>query len=299
MNARRIALATTPDALPVDEDWPPLSDELRGRGFAVDAPDWEDPAVDWSGYALVLPRSTWNYMDRPDAFAAWTRRVAAESRLENDPATIAWNTDKRYLLDLERAGVPVIPTTLAAPGEPWTPPDAEEYVVKPAVGAGSRGARRFRAGERAEAARHARALQDAGATALTQPYLASVDTNGETALMWFAGRFSHAIRKGAILRREGDAAVTPQAVAGLFAAEQITPRAAAADELDVGARAVAVVAARRGSPPLYARVDLIRDAAGQPRVLELEMTEPSLFLAYADGASARLADAIEARLAGR
>jgi O-ureido-D-serine cyclo-ligase len=293
-----IALATTPDAHPLDEDWGPLSEALRERGWAVEAPDWEDAAVDWGRYALVLPRATWNYIDRLPAFLAWAAHVAAVSRLENDPATLRWNTDKRYLLDLEREGAPIIPTWVTPAGTAWTPPEAAEYVVKPAVGAGSRGARRFRADQVEQARAHAARLQREGATVITQPYLAAVDDAGETALVWFDGRCSHAIRKAAILEREGadGGLFEPERVAGLFAPERITPRAAAPDELAVAARVLAAVTRRIGRAPLYARVDLIRDDAGEPRVLELEMTEPSLFFRHAPGSATRLADAIVARL---
>jgi O-ureido-D-serine cyclo-ligase len=295
MSARPIvALATTPEAHALDEDHAPLAAALRARGCDVEAPDWEDADVDWSRYALVLPRATWNYVDRRPAFLQWAERVRAATRLENDAATLRWNTDKRYLLDLERAGVPVIPT-VATPAEArWEPPGDPEYVVKPAVGAGSRGARRFRADEAALAYEHAARLQRDGATVITQPYLASVDTAGETALVWFEGRYSHAIRKAAILERDGagDSLFDPQRTAGLFAPERIVPREPGADEIEVGAAVLRVVTARLGRAPLYARVDLIRDADGRPRVLELEMTEPSLFFRHAAGGAERLADAI-------
>jgi O-ureido-D-serine cyclo-ligase len=295
----RIALATTPEAHALDEDWGPLSEALRALGYEVDAPDWEDASVDWSRYALVLPRGTWNYVDRREAFLAWCERVRAATRFENDPATIRWNTDKRYLLDLDRAGAAIIPTVVTESGTEWSPPAADEYVVKPSVGAGSRGAQRFRAGETEAARAHAARLQREGATPITQPYLASVDTNGETALVYFAGQFSHAIRKGAILERPHSAGglFEPARIEGLFAPERITPREPGADELAVGACVLAAVTARRGAAPAYARVDLIRDAAGAPRVLELEMTEPSLFFRHSDGAAARFARVIHALVA--
>jgi hypothetical protein len=296
----RIALATTPEAHALDEDWVPLSAALRELGHEVDAPDWEDAGVDWSRYALVLPRGTWNYIDRRPEFLAWCARVAATSHLENDPATLEWNTDKRYLLDLQRAGVPIIPTVVTEDGSSWAAPTAAEFVVKPAVGAGSRGAQRFRAGELDQARAHAARLQREGATVITQPYLASVDTAGETALVYFAGTFSHAIRKGAILERANAAGglFEPQRIEGLFAPERITPREPGADELAVGSAVLAAVAARRGSAPPYARVDLIRDADGTPRVLELEMTEPSLFFRHAAGSAARFARVLDGIVSG-
>lgn len=287
-----IALATTAEARNLDEDHAPLSAALHAQGFAVEAPDWDDESIDWRRYAMVLPRSTWNYTDDLPKFLAWARRVSGTTRLCNDARTIEWNTDKRYLLELERAGVPIVPTYAAPPGTVWEPPaGVAEYVVKPAVGAGSRGARRFLARETDAAAAHAARLQASGVTAITQPYLAAVERAGETALIYFEGAYSHAIRKGPLLARGGGD------VQGLFATEQITPREPGADERAVGDRIVAALVARGGTP-LYARVDLLRDDDGAPRLLELELTEPSLFFAHAAGSADRLAVAIRRRLAG-
>ena len=46
---------------------------------------------------------------------------------------------------------------------------------------------------------------------------------------------------------------------------------------------------------LYARVDLIGADDGTPRVLELELTEPSLFFQHAAGSAARFAAAVLGR----
>jgi O-ureido-D-serine cyclo-ligase len=124
---------------------------------------------------------------------------------------------------------------------------------------------------------------------MLQPYLESVDSAGETALMYLDGRFSHAIRKGALLP-----AGAPSTGA-LFAAEDIVARTPAADELAAAERILAAVPV--GGRLAYARVDLLRDAEGSPRLLELELTEPSLFLTHAPGAAERFTAVLLARLA--
>lgn len=128
-------------------------------------------------------------------------------------------------------------------------------------------------------------LLGAQRSVLLQPYLDSVDRDGETALIYFAGRFSHAIRKGPLLPpgSRGSPAI------GLFAPEAITPRIPGRDELHVAEQ---VLAALPFQTPLYARVDLIRDATGAPVVLELELTEPSLFFAHATGSAQRFTAAV-------
>ncbi len=284
----RIALVTAREALALDEDMPLLLEALREQGVEADTPSWDDAAVDWSRYDLAVLRSTWDYVDRIDEFLAWADRCAARTRLVNNPAVLRWNTDKHYLVDLVRGGVPIVPTRFVEPGQDaqdslaafLDPPGLEEFVVKPAIGAGSRDAARYRRAERGRARAHLRRLVEAGRSAILQPYLARVDVQGETAAIFLGGRYSHAFRKGPLLR------VGDELVAGLFAPEKITAR-----EPDEGERRVAQAAlsAVPFAPPTYARVDMIRDGRGDPVVLELELTEPSLYLACAPGSAARYA----------
>jgi len=264
---------------------PPLLTALDEAGLDAAVADWDDPEVDWTGFRAAILRSTWDYAERCAEFLAWAERTAKLTVLLNPPPVIRWNTDKHYLRDLARAGVPTVPTQFVEPGEHgaralagFLESGTEEWVVKPAVGAGSRDAARYAAGEEGAACDHIQRLLEAGRSVLLQPYLDQVDHHGETALMYFAGRFSHAIRKGPLLRRGG--APTD----ALFAAEQIAPRVPSADELRVAERALAALPF---AAPLYARVDLIPSMDGGPCLLELELTEPSLFFAHAADAAER------------
>jgi len=304
--ARTIALVTAHEARALDEDLPPLVAALRALGAEVDTPSWDDPAIDWSRYDASVIRSTWDYADRVDEFLDWAERADARTRLYNPPAVLRWNTDKHYLRDLARAGVPVVPTRFVEPGE--APGDVlasflrggtdalsvgcvdrfDEFVVKPAVGAGSRDAARYRWDEVLRATNHLARLLEAGRSVLLQPYLPRVDEVGETALIHVDGRFSHAFRKAALLRLGGGL------VTGLFAPEEISARQPGADELAVSAAACAVIV---GGPTLYARVDLIRDGEGRPVVLELELAEPSLYFKFSAGSAERFARAILERIA--
>jgi glutathione synthase/RimK-type ligase-like ATP-grasp enzyme len=205
----------------------------------------------------------------------------------NPVEVVRWSTDKRYLDELDGAGVPVVPTSFVAPGDPIELPDAAEYVVKPSVGAGSRGAGRFPA-DRADAAReHAAALHRAGRTVLVQPYLDEVDTAGETALVYV----DDAIGKAALLPA---GYAHPVGGASLYAAESICAREPSAAERRVGEQALIAIRSRFGADQLYARVDLLQSPSG-PLVTELELVEPSLFLGYAPRAADTLAAAIAAR----
>jgi len=298
---KNVALVTAREALALDEDLPPLMLALREQGARVETPCWDDPDVDWGSFDIAVLRSTWDYADRLDEFLEWTERCAEQTKLLNSPAIVRWNTDKHYLVHLAHAGVPVVPTLFVEPGADATAEltrflaagsgsftvgacgPFEQFVVKPSIGAGSRDAARYRRHEHGRAAAHVARLLEAGRSVMLQPYLDRVDDHGETAVVYIGGRYSHAFRKGPLLKLDEGL------VAGLFAPEQITAR-----EPDDDERQVAEAAFRACSldEPLYARVDLIRDDRGRPVVLEFELTEPSLYFLHAPEAAGRFADAL-------
>lgn len=282
----KIALATAIASFTLDEDMAPLREACAEAGIQTQVLAWDDPTVAWSRFDAVLLRSSWDYIDRLPEFLAWCERVAARTRLWNPPEVVRWNTDKRYLGELASRGVPVIESFFLAPGDdPAALPDHDEFVVKPTVGAGSRDARRYLRADREAAVAHARRLLDAGRHVLVQPYLRAVDEQGETALLYFGGQFSHAIRKAPLLRRG-------QPPGAALSAEKIQSRTPSAAEHDVAAK---VLAALPFGMPVYARVDLLPSAEG-PQLLELELTEPSVFLPYGPGAADRFAAALGAGL---
>ena len=283
----KLALATAIAAFPLDEDLAPLRQACTEAGIDTSVLAWDDTTVSWARFDAVLLRSTWDYTERLPEFLAWCERTSKRTQLWNAPDVVRWNTDKRYLGELAKRGVPVIQSHYLAPGQdPAGLPDLEEFVVKPTVGAGSRDAQRYVRAERPAAIAHARRLLDQGRHVLVQPYRKAVDEQGETALLFFGGQFSHAIRKGPLLKRgEGP-------TRALFAAEHIQAREPSAAEHAVAAK---VLAALPFDTLPYARVDLLPSETG-PQLLELELTEPSVFLPYAPGAAARFAQVLATRL---
>jgi glutathione synthase/RimK-type ligase-like ATP-grasp enzyme len=288
----KVVLVTARPARGLDEDEPPLHLAFQKAGCEVEIAEWDDPKVDWGAFDVALLRSAWDYCERIGEFLAWVERASQVTHVLNPLPLVRWNTDKHYLAQLAASGAAVVPSTFVEPGgDPAvalrrfldTNPQAE-LVVKPAIGAGSRDTQRHLRSEFDAAVAHARRLLDAKRSVLVQPYLARVDKDGETALMFFEGRFSHAIRKGPLLPRGG------AATSGLFATETITPREPGKDELRLAEKVVSVVPF---GTPLYARVDLIRDDSGAPCVLELEMAEPSLFFVHAAGSAERFAAAVQ------
>ncbi len=281
-----VLLATCADLPDGDEDADLLGAALRARGLRPLWAVWDDPSVDWSA-GLTVIRSTWDYTARRDDFLAWAGSIP---RLVNPADVVRWNSDKTYLRDLAAAGIGIVPTEWIEPGRPVPLPVDGEYVLKPSVGAGSRGAGRFSAGQDAAARAHTAALHDAGRVVLLQPYLDDVDHVGETALIYVEGRYSHAVTKGAMLP---EGVTHPVDGYELFVQERIRPTEASPAERGLGEQVMGYVRDRFGDQ-LYTRVDLLPTPDG-PVVIELELTEPSLFLDRADGAADRFADAIAAR----
>lgn len=287
----RVAIATAAEVADLDDEGRLLLRHLVDLGLAARAEVWDDPAVAWDGYDLVVVRSTWDYPLRRGAFLKWAEAVSQQTQLLNPPGMLRWTTDKRYLMDLASAEVPTVESifidSLGAADHGLLD---VEHVVKPTISAGSKDTLRVAAGQRERSIAQIRAILDSGREAMAQPYLARVDDVGETALIYIDGEFSHAVRKAPILER--DAGVLP----GLFAAEGISPRPANARELAVGERVLAAIPEVAQAPALYARIDLIPDDHGDPLVLELELAEPSLYLQCHEPSSFHLASAINARL---
>jgi glutathione synthase/RimK-type ligase-like ATP-grasp enzyme len=279
-----LALVTCRAARDLDTDLPLLGCELPEAAVVA----WDDPTVDWGSFSAAIIRSTWDYHRRRDEFLGWARGVSAVTTLWNPIEVIEWNTDKRYLAELGRHGVPIVPTVFLDDRDRIDRSVADgafdgDVIVKPTVGASASGVLLTR-DDPVAAERHARALLDGGFVPMLQPYLSSVERGGETGLVYLGGEFSHAFRRRVVL---------PSADADddLLGNERSEARDATPAERLVGEAVM-----ERLPPTAYARIDLLDTPTG-PVLLELELTEPSLFLHLDDGAPARAA-AVFRNLAG-
>ena len=282
----RIAWAVGEDFRHLDPDLPLLTAAVTARGIDAHTVVWDDADVDWDGYDLVVVRSCWDYVPRRAEFLAWADAVP---RLANSAAVLRWNTDKTYLRALDEAGVAVVPTAWSVRSVDDLPA-ADEWVVKPTVSAGAADTARWSDPEQAVA--HSRRLLDSGRATMVQPYVDAVDTEGETGILLFGGIVSHAFRKGALLGRGDDPRSLPELK------EDIGPREPSADQVAFAEHAVRVARELTGQELLYARVDVVTFSDGRPRLMELELTEPSFFLPHTATGAATFADALVARLSG-
>jgi glutathione synthase/RimK-type ligase-like ATP-grasp enzyme len=280
-----IALATCTGVAGKEPDDLRVIEALQRRGVEAVHAVWNDPGVDWSSFRLVVIRSTWDYTDQRDEFLTWAEALP---RVLNPAPILRWNTDKRYLNDLAKAGLPVVPSRFLEPGDAFEPPPTP-FVIKPAVSCGAKNTARYEAGDTA-AQDHVRLLQSQNRTVLVQPYLSRIEATGEVAVLFLGGAYSHSIRRGALLK----AGASPDLATSL-------PLNVQRHEATAQERALAEqVMGRLPCDPAtlsYARVDLVPGSDGELLVLEVELTEPALFLDFSDGGADRLAAAIAVALA--
>ena len=270
-----------------DPDTPIIAGALQAQDVSVDIANWRDGAVDWADARVTLIRSPWDYVDGRDEFVAWAYKVAPQTSLWNPAPLLEWNTHKAYLLDVAACGAPTVPTVVLlresaaaldgiCDAQGWN-----AVVVKPAVGIGAGGAARFDVGD-ASGQAHLDELLAHG-DVLVQPYVASVERDGELSVVCFDGVASHAVRK---VPQPGEYRVQEQ----YGGVNRVVDAPAGAAEL--AARVCALLPSR----PCYARIDMLASPAGW-QIIEVEATEPSLFLDLAgERATNAMVRAITARL---
>lgn len=281
---KRVALVTFSGIQDRDVDTPQVVAALQALHVRPEVVCWDQP-VDWTEFALVVIRSPWNYYMHLSDFLDWARHVSELCPMLNPFPIIEWNCHKRYLIELEHAGVPIIPTRMierhsVEPMASLRTTNWTEVVIKPAVSAGAVGALRTRL-DHLDCAEHLRSITMDN-DALVQPFMHSVTTTGETSLMFFDGQFSHAVCKRP---QVGDYRVQDQH------GGTVQPHEPSRAEMDV---AMLALRTAPGSTT-YARVDLVHRNK-QPALMELELIEPALFLAFSANATQRYSQALLAKL---
>jgi hypothetical protein len=269
-----------------DPDASPLQSALEVLGGSVRLVSWDDPTVNWARFDRIVVSSTWDSVDRPADYLAWTKLVGSLSTVVNPVPVLVWGLDKTHQRAFSDLGVPTIPTTWVEPEQPWSLP-GEDFVVKPAISAGGRATARYSRKEAAAAAAHIEQLHADGQTVMIQPYLESIDKAGELDLVFVAGRFTHALRKRFPL--PSGAAITERPWERLAHQELTTPSSA---EQVLGATVVELSREMAGAAPVYCRVDIVGGPDGNPLLLEVEVVDPYLFLDKKPDAAARLAAAV-------
>ncbi|MEE2789859.1 MAG: hypothetical protein VX589_21135 [Myxococcota bacterium] len=257
---------------------------------------WDDSEVEWAHFGLVLLRTPWDYTDRSDVFRDWVRRVGDLGTLTNPSEVVLWNLNKTYLASLEQAGIPIAPSRWVARGAPI---DLAQLIdeagwsrafIKPQIGATARLTMPFSR----DNVREAQAFIDEHAARegmIIQPYLESVEREGELSLIYFGGVLSHCVRKVPV---EGDYRVQDD-----FGARDF-PVDAEIEAVRIGEKALSAAERICGisTPLAYGRVDFLRGPRGEYFLNELELVEPSLFFRHRPAAAEQLVAVCLSRMVG-
>jgi len=279
---RRIVFATCRSLPEFQPDDVPIAEALQARDCEVVPAPWNGPFEPFAEADVVVVRSTWDYFEQANEFVAWLKALeSVRGTVINSPALMAWNSNKTYLLDLQKRGAPLPPTRLVQPNAEsivaaMRELDLSEAIVKPVVGAGASGLSILRADDEASITRAVERLEYDG---LVQPLIPEIRTLGETSATFFDGEFSHAVVK----RPKRDSILVQAEHGGNTSAVTLT------DEQLATARSVLGLLPE---PPRIARVDMVlTDTAAL--LMEVEVIEPELFVLHDPKAPGRCADLIQ------
>lgn len=268
---------------------------------------WCDESIPWKDSLGALFRTTWDYFDRWDEFSRWLRSTSQVTELFNSAELVHWNLDKHYLHDLHERGVAVVPTAYV-PRNAFVPlydvaarRGWNQVVIKPAVAGAARdtylvdaeGDTAILSPEAPSGRESERLWSDlvAQQDMLVQPFLPDVMASGEVSVIWLEGQVTHAVLKRA---KSGDFRVQDDH-GGTVERIELTPEHQRAAR-DIMEHTLDFCKDRGWAPPLYARIDLMRDAEGRLLLSELEMVEPELWFRFCPEAADVLAQAVKRRL---
>jgi glutathione synthase/RimK-type ligase-like ATP-grasp enzyme len=247
--------------------------------------NWNDKSIAWESFDAAVIRSAWDYVPVRDEFLEFAKNVETKTKLFNSYEVMKWNTNKTYLSILENKGVPIIPTKFAnnideaLPAIKWAFKKASAVAIKPTVGAGARLA--GKASTEDEAIEYVKRILEAKRTVIIQPYISSVDDEGEKAIIVINGEISHAAKKVPALTKGG--------------------HGDAAGQIEITTEMKAIVktisnAVSEWNDLLFARVDVVR-MDEKLVLMELELTEPWLFMQFKPEAGVDLFKALKHRIA--
>ena len=304
MSNEIVTLVTCSDYPNLEPDDAGLPDALRDRGLEPRIAMWDDPSVDWSASTVTVLRSVRDYAGRRQEFLDWSRKVP---RLLNQAHLLEWNSDKHYLQELSKLGLPTIPTMWLEPEQHLTKhqihtrfPADGDFIIKPAISSGGRGTGRYTATDarsRSEAVHHALEELEAGRTVLVQRYLSEIDRSGEVSMVYLNGLASYTVEKEPMLYSAFRSTDEKQ--------EELSKAYAATEEEWRWGEQIRKVIHKyikqrigRDDLPLYNRVDIVRGEEGDENefyVMEISLIDSSLYLSAHPKHLDKFADAIAVR----
>lgn len=265
-----------------------LIEPMKNIGWIAEEVSWRNENVNWSDYASVIVRSTWDYQNDSEKFIGVLEKINCVSHLENDLDLMKWNMNKNYLFDLEENGVRIVDTiwerkfnrNLAH--EYFNKLDTDEIIIKPNISANADNTFRL---TREKLDKNLGQLEKifTAREFMVQPFLNSIIEEGEYSLFFFDGKFSHSVLKKP---KENDFRVQEEH------GGDIQP-------FKVSSKLILIaenIIKKLSTIPLYGRVDLVRTKENEFALIELELIEPSLYLNKDDQSPAKFVKAFEERI---
>jgi hypothetical protein len=281
---KRIAFATSQKLSELTDDDRLMIEPLLHHDVHVKPLIWDAGDNNDQDYDSIVIRSCWDYHYKPEQFLEWIANIRRRGiPLWNPPRVVAWNLDKTYLRDLQKRGVMVPETIWLEKGAHrdlasiLQEQDWQIAVVKPTISAT---AFNTFGTSRENARRNQRAFDEALSVSgmMVQRFMREVLTDGEWSLLFFDNKYSHAVLKRP---KAGDFRV--QEDFGGSSVHAVPPPQLIEDATQI----LSLI----DEPLLFARVDGV-EIDGRLCLMELELIEPALFLAYAPAAPQRFAEAI-------
>ncbi len=261
-----------------------LSSALSEFNVKVKLCIWDDNSIEWSNYDAAIIRSTWDYTQNFEKYIEFIDNASNQTKLINNQEVLLWNLDKHYMKELSTK-ISTIPTTYIEKDNKSKLPEYPEYVIKPTISNSGKNSGRFQ--RKKDDIKASLLLENIlrTSTAMIQPYIPSIDSQGEKSLVFIGGDFSHSIIKGAVLLPEGERSPIASTDAN------ITPAKANDSEIDFAYEVLSATPFDK-SDLTYARVDIAKSDNEELMLMELELIEPNLFMSLYPDATGKLAEAI-------
>ena len=301
MSKPKVTLATAASMPNLYPDENGLLDALAQRGIDPQIKVWSDPDVDWDDAGMVVVRSVVDYAEDRKNFLKWARSVP---RILNQADVLTWNSDKHYLQELEKRGLPTIPTTWIPAAKKFEKrqvharfPAFGDFVVKPAVSSGVRDIGRYSSNslkQRQDAIGQAMDLLADDRDVMVQRYQEAIDIHGEVSLVFFNGLLSHAVQKKALLH---PSEVTDRKIREVVVSAH-TPtdqQLGWGEQIRIAIHDYVRSRLGRDEQFLFNRVDVVPDGEGSFMVMEIALVDADLYLDATPEAMSNFADAIAVR----
>jgi glutathione synthase/RimK-type ligase-like ATP-grasp enzyme len=274
-NAMNIALVTyldkgAYDSATVESEDDKLLNFLKEKGLNIEKVIWNDRDINWGDYSLAILKSPWDYFDLIEEFYHWLDHLEAKKvKLLNPIEVVRWNSNKKYLQEIEAAGLKIIPSAFINKKEDVTLKyffekfNTNKLIVKPCISGGAKNTFKVTA-ENVEEVNQKLDQFIQNEDFIIQPFLPEILESGEWSFIFFNGIYSHSLIKQA---KPGDFRVQP-AHGG-----SVHPQRPGKEIIATAQLYVSLFAKKC----LYARVDGTF-VNGEFLLMELELIEPFLFL---------------------